>query len=236
MFARMELLAMIRAGDIGADGRLPPERELSARWGIGRRALRRALDSLEGEGLIWRRQGMGTFVGQAPDTAGRVAAAIVGEMAVGELMFARLQIEPALAAEAALRGGPEDLARLQEFAQRLERARDADSLELWDWSFHRQIARMSGNRALLAALAMLNECRVNPYWRALRASVRNPTRLRATHNQHSAIIEAIVAGDGEAARVAMTLHLLSERRKLETAEPVFAAPAVSEQDDEREEP
>ncbi|WP_158617349.1 FadR/GntR family transcriptional regulator [Falsigemmobacter faecalis] len=234
MFARMELPAIIRAGEIGADGRLPPERELSTPWGIGRGALRRALESLEGEGLIWHRQGMGTFVGQAPDTAGRVAAAIVGEMAVGELMFARLQIEPARAAEAALHGKAEDLSRLQDFAQRPERAGDADSIELWDWSFHRQIARMSGNPALLAALAMLNECRVNTYWRALRASVRTPARLRVTHGQHAELSEAIGARDAEAARAAMALHLHSERRKLEAARPCHPA-AAPDFDEEREE-
>lgn len=44
---------------------LPTERELSDTLGVGRREVRRALDVLEEEGRIWRKQGKGTFIGPA---------------------------------------------------------------------------------------------------------------------------------------------------------------------------
>ena len=44
---------------------LPTERELSETLGVGRREVRRALDVLEEEGRIWRKQGKGTFIGPA---------------------------------------------------------------------------------------------------------------------------------------------------------------------------
>ena len=45
--------------------RLPPEQELSGQLGISRGTLRTALRRLEENGEIVRRQGSGTFVGQA---------------------------------------------------------------------------------------------------------------------------------------------------------------------------
>lgn len=54
------LLALVQQAGEGV--RLPPERELAAQMGVARQTLRRALDELEGEGLLARRQGAGTFV------------------------------------------------------------------------------------------------------------------------------------------------------------------------------
>ena len=57
---RAQILELVASGDEG--DRVPPERELSAAWGVARMTLRRALDELVGEGLIVRQQGRGTFV------------------------------------------------------------------------------------------------------------------------------------------------------------------------------
>ena len=62
-FALGRLRALLDDSSFDAGQRLPPERELAARIGIGRRALRRALEVLEAEGRIWRHQGKGTFLG-----------------------------------------------------------------------------------------------------------------------------------------------------------------------------
>ncbi len=42
--------------------RLPPERELAERLGVARETLRRALQELQADGVLQRRQGAGTFV------------------------------------------------------------------------------------------------------------------------------------------------------------------------------
>jgi GntR family transcriptional regulator len=59
-----DLRQAIRQGNLDTEGRLPSEPELSRRLGISRVTLRQALSILEQEGLLTRRQGMGTFVVQ----------------------------------------------------------------------------------------------------------------------------------------------------------------------------
>jgi len=56
------LTARIEAGELVAGDRLPPERDLSQSLGVNRLTLRRALRSLESQGLITRRQGRGTHI------------------------------------------------------------------------------------------------------------------------------------------------------------------------------
>ncbi len=56
------LREQIEKGRYKPDDRLPSEHELSERFGVSRITVRRALQTLEHEGLIYRRQGLGSFV------------------------------------------------------------------------------------------------------------------------------------------------------------------------------
>jgi GntR family transcriptional regulator len=63
--AEETLRRWLATGRHRAGERLPPEQELSDRLGISRGTLRTALGRLEARGEIVRRQGSGTFVGEA---------------------------------------------------------------------------------------------------------------------------------------------------------------------------
>jgi len=52
----------IADGSLGAGGRLPPEVELAARFGVNRHTVRTAIAALMQEGLLRAEQGRGTFV------------------------------------------------------------------------------------------------------------------------------------------------------------------------------
>lgn len=54
----------IEAGDYAVDEQLPSENELCDRFDVSRVTVRRALQTLEGEGYIYRRQGLGSFVAE----------------------------------------------------------------------------------------------------------------------------------------------------------------------------
>lgn len=204
---RARLLAMIEGGGLPPDGRLPTERDLSDSMGIGRRAVRSALESLLAEGLIWRKQGKGTFAGQAPDKTQLLAAEIVGETNVVDVMEARLCIEPVLAAMAARHALPEDIDRMRNLAQRILQAGDPDSIELWDGALHRLIARTAKNKPLLTAFSMIDEIRGNQDWRGVRQKARSMRSLQDRNAEHVEIINRIEAGDGPGAEAAMRKHL-----------------------------
>ncbi|MBQ2262819.1 MAG: FadR family transcriptional regulator [Loktanella sp.] len=199
--------AFIETGVQSADGRLPCERDLTEVIGVSRRQLRRALDVLESEGLIWRKQGKGTFVGQPPDSTQVLAAELVGDTTIMQVMDARLCIEPALAAMCARTALPADIEQLRNLAARTFSAPDLDSIELWDSALHRLIARVAANPPLLTAFSMLDEIRSNQNWRALRSSARNKQTLIVSDQQHRAIIDRIEAGDSAGAEAAMRRHL-----------------------------
>ncbi|WP_299954680.1 GntR family transcriptional regulator [uncultured Roseobacter sp.] len=204
---RARLLELIKSGDLGSGGKLPTERALADWFGVGRRFVRQALDALEAEGLVWRKQGKGTFAGQPTDPMGDLAARITGETNALEVMEARLCIEPELAALCAARVLPEEVTRLRMLARRQWEATDAQAMELWDGSLHRLIAQCARNRPLLTAYSMLDKIRSNPSWVRIRAKARTETSLQVTHSEHTAIVDAIAAGHADAARIAMCDHL-----------------------------
>ena len=56
------LREMILSDDYSVDDRLPTEPVLAKNLGVSRATLREALNQLEGEGLIYRLHGLGTFI------------------------------------------------------------------------------------------------------------------------------------------------------------------------------
>ncbi len=212
---------MIESGQFSADGRLPTERELSTTMNVGRRAVQRALEVLETEGIVWRHQGKGTFVGQRPDPTRTLAAKIIDETDPISVMEARLAIEPSLAELCAKRATAEDVTKMRHLADRTAGSEDSDAVELWDGALHRVIARVAGNRTLMAAFTLLDHVRTEYVWQSQRHRARSPEKATQYKHQHSTIIDAIEAGDGDAARSAMTAHLELLLENLVSAMPEF---------------
>jgi GntR family transcriptional regulator len=59
----LEILAeRIRSGDYPPESQLPPEHDLAAEFNVSRATVRTAISTLAAQGLVMRRQGVGTFV------------------------------------------------------------------------------------------------------------------------------------------------------------------------------
>lgn len=59
-----DLRARVSSGDWPVGHPIPPERELTESYGVSRATVRQALSALVSEGLLYREQGKGTFVGR----------------------------------------------------------------------------------------------------------------------------------------------------------------------------
>ena len=219
---------LLARGDHGASTRLAPERELAATLGVGRRALRRALEVLEAEGRIWRQQGRGTFSGPPPSARADGLKHLHARTSPLEVMEARLQLEPALARLAALRATADDIERLRRPAARLAASgADDDLLELWDSAFHRCIAQAAGNVLLAALFDVIDRIRQEPSWRASRRHARSPGSNDLYFAQHERILGAILARDPAAAEAAMRDHLRTLQDRLLTTGSSEPEPTVS---------
>ncbi len=199
------LMTLIES-ELPADGRLPTERALAERFGTSRRLIRQVLDDLEIEGLVWRKQGSGTFAGHPQDPTGDLAARIAGETDPIQVMEARLCIEPELAALCAGRMTDAEILRMRTLATR-QIAADAQTIELWDGALHRLIAQCARNRPLLTAFSLLDRIRSNPDWVHVRAKARSRTSMAVPQSEHEVLIAAIAARNPAAAHQAMHDHL-----------------------------
>lgn len=214
-YALEKLRALLQSDSLDADGKLPTERTLSEMLGVSRRSIRRALEVLEAEGRIWRRQGSGTFAGKRPDGWSNHVDSIVADTDLMEIMEVRLRIEPQLAQLAAMRAKAGDVERMYDLVKKIYESTDADGRELWDGALHRQIAQCAGNSFFLTIFDVINRVRQDEAWQAIRERARSASRTReVTHGQHTAIVDAIAARDPGKAGEAMRRHLLTLQESL----------------------
>jgi DNA-binding FadR family transcriptional regulator len=201
---------MIAAGGVAQDGRLPPERELSERLGVSRRTLRRALEVLEDEGQIWRRQGAGTFVGAhqrpdaSPDDLFRRAIEVTNPV---EVLEVRLAIEPMLARLAALRASRADIEKLHELAEATRTAAGEKDYERADAAFHRRVALAARNALFTAVLDAVVAAIEDASWHGVRENAHCSKQKDVNATFHRQIAEAIALRNCDQAESLMYAHL-----------------------------
>ena len=206
---------LIADGAYAPGDRLPPEREMIERLGMGRTALRHALDSLEREGAIWRHVGKGTFVASHGSASGTGSLADLSrQMTPVKMMRARLSIEPAIAREAAINASAEALTRMKLAKDRAQAAPNWTDYETHDDLFHRSIAEATDNILLLTLFDQLNQVRRAVAWSSVVRSSERPPRDHLSFKQHDKIAAAIEGRDAAGAHDTMREHLRSVSARL----------------------
>jgi DNA-binding FadR family transcriptional regulator len=211
--ALKHLRAAIAAGDMAESGRLMPERMLASDLGVSRRAVRRALDVLEEEGVLTRRQGHGTFVA-GNGVAGNGAAPAIDPLArlqalnnPVDVIEVRLTLEPALARLAAMRASQCDIDRLVKIAEETGTAGSPGDYERADAAFHRRIAEAARNPVFLTLFEAIMAVVEQATWRQGRETGHCINNQAIYAQCHRDIAQAIAARNGELAQERMRSHL-----------------------------
>jgi DNA-binding FadR family transcriptional regulator len=206
------LLTLIKLGVVGPGERFPAERELAAHLGISRLTLREAISELQRAGYVQSRRGRsgGTFVTGAPPAPDRGELrrlAIQDQDKLSDALTFRLAVE-AGAAEALARLVGQSAVRLEAPQVLLARLADVNGAcpqdyRRMDTLFHLSIAELTGSSLLTAACGDAR-MRLNDLLNAIPVLQRN---IDHTARQHTAIVNAILAGDAGRARQATAEHL-----------------------------
>lgn len=184
-----------------------------AEYGVARATLREALRLLEAQELIAIKAGpLGGPVVTRPSTASLSSymANVFNayEATLADLIEARSQLEPAVAALAAQKRSEEDLATLAAAVREMEQQyEDEEQFLKLNRLFHEALAKCTGNPIFLVMTASINSVGDGA---ALGVSYRPKDRL-AVLDAHRQILETIRAGDPKAAFEATRSHLLHYR-------------------------
>jgi len=205
---------MISSGELQPGGKLPPERELARHFAVNRASIRQALKALDVMGIVYQRVGDGTYLTQDASTTLRAPLdflILMDGISFQELFEARRIVEPELAARAARRRSPEDIADLEREVAGMKSNAEVIHAEFADHDlrFHEIIWRAAGNRVCQRMFSSLHG--------ALSRSLAVTTSLTDTCtpiSAHEQMFLAIQAGDAEKARALMIEHLLQGERTI----------------------
>lgn len=196
----------IRSGKVTPGEKLPSVRELCEMFDVGRSAVRDALTTLKGRGLVEVRHGEGTFVCHL-DTAQLIPdVLLVRKSDIGKLFQVRKILEVGIAEIAALHAADEHLAKMK---QALDELTQAKTLEAWeaDYRFHEEIVKASGNEILIDLMEMVSTTTKKAIMDCHRIILSDRSLSSDIMKQHIDIYKAIEARNAAEAREAMYRHL-----------------------------
>ena len=213
VFARLKLL--IENGELKAGDDMPSERELMERFGVGRPAIREAMQALAGKGLVEISHGERAKVLQVTaesifrqvDLPAKLMLSGSSD-SLEHLKSARIFFERGMVREAAAKATAQDIEELRALLDRQSQSLgDSEAFINADMAFHQHIAQISGNPIFAAvSSAMLGWLKSYHTEMLIWTGRENFTLV-----EHEEIIRAIEKGDSDIAEKSMIKHLERSR-------------------------
>jgi GntR family galactonate operon transcriptional repressor len=201
---------------------LPREQDLCLEFGVSRTVIREALKVLESKGMVKGRPRVGTLVRDRsewnildPDLVAWIGSDVIDFDFLQSLLEARKIIEPVVAALAAERATPQEVADLdREFRQMVAALpHDLSAFAEADVAFHTILFKASRNPVFAQLSGVI-------HW-AMKRLFEIESRAATSHEQalahHQDVIEAVRLRDRAAARRAAEAILMGASRDLAAA-------------------
>lgn len=212
--------SLIKTGKLKPGDRLPTEREMAEEFGVSRTVIRDAVKTLAGVGILEVKHGVGIFVCLVDSNtiARQLSSLLVNESDTIENLFeVRMVLETAAAGWAAERCTDGDRLRIMDFMKEsqslLNGNNDLETYTLHDHNFHLLVAELSANpvavRLMENMLDFLDETRY--------LAITIPGRNALSVEEHTKVLQAILQGKADAARLTMQSHLDSVLKSYEQA-------------------
>jgi DNA-binding FadR family transcriptional regulator len=208
---RDRLITMIRDGELQPGDRLPSERDLMDRFGVGRPAVREALQSLGSAGLIEISHGERARIA-VPDTRNmfdRMGQTMLhllqtSPTTLRQLKEARKMFEVGMIKMAAAMATPADIENLQRALDKQRASlQNIPEFVKCDMAFHTAIAAVTGNTVCV----ILSEAMLDWLFHFRHEMVRVPDSEFISLSEHERLLAAIAAHDVAEAERAMIDHM-----------------------------
>lgn len=201
-----------------AGSALPPENVLCDIYGVSRTVVREATTALTEKGLVVSQQGRGTIIQDSaswnlldPMILSALFRREDGLSYLDNLSEIRAALEAGMAAKAARNLSPETAEELTNQIRKLESLITTPAGYVHeDVAFHDIIMRLSGDRLSKAIIDSIQSKAVKTHSYSGKLNVDH---IRATHEAHLKIYDAIMARDAGAAANAMRDHIEGSWKK-----------------------
>ena len=203
-------------GMLSPGSRLPTEQQLADKFGVSRNVIREAVAQLRADGIIEARQGVGAFI-LAPEKRAAIRIdqdALKNADNIEQLFELRCILETQSATLAASRHSRTQLKAIKDHLDRMSGGErwEEGSIEA-DLSFHREIARATGNEYIYSFISFVcGQIRQSIHY----ARYTNPLHDLVDVNvaEHVRIYDALAVSDPKAAGQAMRNHIIGAAKRV----------------------
>jgi GntR family transcriptional repressor for pyruvate dehydrogenase complex len=192
---------MIRSGTFQTGEKLPSVRELCELFGVGRSAVRDAITTLKGKGMVNVKQGEGAYI-QESSGFFHHHLLLTSPRDISELYQVRKLLEVGIAELAAIHCTEEDLHVMDAiFTNPYMKGWEAD------YQLHTAIAKAAGNEIIIQLMQHITKTMKNAMIDLYHYIEKNPVTAQMIENQHIEIYQSIKLRNPLKAKQVMLEHL-----------------------------